>query len=328
MARTGGEKSEPVRDRHSKLNANQDSNELRTANGRLFLEGVFGLGCGSYTANWGRTLEQPYNTWLYALAAFFYALTIYFVAYRLIPDYIKRVRFWLVAAMVLNLIITGVWSVHVWRQQAAALAANQKSTSAPAPFYVTQGATISAEYAGITSPLVAMVSRLGNIIIPVHLIAFFTIENTQSVPATIESYSLEGSASPNGPWRKLCPISLAGASVYTFTALPPSGGIQDVVPLDFSKNSLEILLMTRRMGPHETISGWAFWDCTPWCDQKVFRFNVRDAAGLEASVVLSSPYRSAELGLQNSFFPLAKRDALHTDLTKPSFRVWNPCAPR
>src|ERR1700732_4347676 len=235
MAGSDGEKPEPGANDKSEREAKQPPDQQNWKPVIIHVGGGGGITGGLYAVS--RLFGEPYDGWVIALGLVTAIITTAFVFHDFYPKNGSAIRSFAGFAILLVLLGIAAWTRFIWEKQ--------EGPSAPEPFHVTQGATISAEYAGITSPLVAMVSGLGNTIIAVHLIAFFTIENTQSVPATIESYSLEGSASSNGPWRKLCPISLEGASVYTFTAPPPSGGIQDVVPLDFSNNSLEKRLVGR-----------------------------------------------------------------------------------
>ena len=155
MTGNGGKHLEPVRDQQSAPQPDQQPDEQGRANIALFLEVALMSGLAGLIFNWARVVPQPYNSWLYAAGAIPVAFGLYFIAQRLILDYIKWVRRTLVLAMVLNVALTVIWTVHVWSENPSPQAIlNAQATTACAlngTFPATDPACVAEPCPGLTS---------------------------------------------------------------------------------------------------------------------------------------------------------------------------------
>jgi hypothetical protein len=157
--------------------------------------------------------------------------------------------------------------------------------------------------------MVGYKSMLGDTASPVFYLVNMFIVNKQSVPVTIEQYSLATGASAQGPWEDLLQISLLSSDLYALRAPPPevttlrysSGLYHEVVtvkPEDmahavrlYPRPTLESQLLAP-IAPHGTVGGWATFDLKDHTKRGLrsyFRIGVRDGAGNAASETVYLP---------------------------------------
>jgi hypothetical protein len=145
---------------------------------------------------------------------------------------------------------------------------------------------------------------------PIHVVAFLTFTNTQSPPATVSRFWLEGGPTADGPWVKLVHINQQAA--WKFYRID-SGDLTRALPIEFGE-SLDRALTDARLRPGDTRKGWTTWQCpVPNCPGEFLRIVVRDTAGRDSSRVFSldpneKPENGADLVKKQFFVSLPSRN--------------------
>jgi len=229
---------------------------------------------------------EPYYGWLIALGIICAIVTTAVVFHDFYPH---RKTATIIVAAVAGLVVLlgiGAWTEHAWNQ------ANQQP--AVEAFHVTTSGgrfvTTATRQNRISEMAVVYGGDSQTIqISPIDLAIFITVENTQTVPATVQGYSLENGQTADGPRTALCPVTLVGGqAILVVSRLAASR-------FDFSK-SLELELIGKQISEHMTVSGRTVWECPSSlarCDGQFLRFTVNDAAGQTSKTIL--PPNSANL---------------------------------
>jgi hypothetical protein len=118
-----------------------------------------------------------------------------------------------------------------------------------------------------------------NTISPIALVQYLTITNLRSTPETIHTCSV-AMHTENCGWMYLTPMP-----IYESTVVWTGSGMTKAYALDFKSNGLSFLF-EKPIPPHETISGWWFFDSKIKCDianesRVSFRISLATFSGLE-----------------------------------------------
>jgi hypothetical protein len=150
-----------------------------------------------------------------------------------------------------------------------------------------------------------------------NLITSFTIENADNVPRTIKAYALDLGPSKDGPWTRLCPLSLSTGVLFF------GNNTSALTEFDIWTNSLERQI-GQPISPHSTVRGWSLWEYPanlPAFPANVFRFEIRDAANIITFAIIESDINQRELGEGMPLKPVYNR----VNLSHHAFRLWDQC---
>ena len=156
-------------------------------------------------------------------------------------------------------------------------------------------------------------SIYGRAVSPVTCLLHLHIVNNQSVPVTIEGYSVAEGASVTGPWSDLLPISLDTSELYILgarspsphTVLFPKGAYGLGTPMTMEDMKHAALVMPRpkfesQLGhavePNKTIGGWAAFEARDRNHPpggNYFRITLRDSRHNVFSGVCTLPTKEA-----------------------------------
>jgi len=138
-------------------------------------------------------------------------------------------------------------------------------------------------------------SASGDTISPINFILYIQIINMQTVRSKIASYRVEAAPALDGPWKQLMPIAVRGQQIYLIFK---RGGLTKASEIEFLPNSLANVLSDQSLQPHETISGWAFFerrDVVPSA-MNFFRFHIHDTAGVQTSRIVPKAKQIPNVG--------------------------------
>ena len=131
----------------------------------------------------------------------------------------------------------------------------------------------------------------GTTLFPVNLLLVIELLNNQDTQSKITSYYVDVGRTARGPWKRLMFIPSEGAEFFGFDK---DQNLALATEIRFGPGELEMILRSRSLTPHETVSGLAFVEMRDYDELgKFYRFHLSDTAKTEFDQIVATPRGSS-----------------------------------